>query len=378
MVLFNYGSKEITAKIVYYGPGLCGKTTNLQFIYKKVPTKTKGKMISLATKSDRTLFFDFLPLDLGTIGGLRTRFQLYTVPGQVFYNSTRKLVLKGADSVVFVADSQKRMMPANIESFENLKDNLKDEGLNIQNVPLVMQYNKRDLTDISTIEELNKKLNIMQRPYIAACATTGDGVLETLKMISKLTLELLTKKYRSKKSVVEPAKPSVSKPSTYVKIDKPVTESIRKSKPGTSNYEETAEKSKDGIAFEDPVKTDSPSEIKEKISTPIEPPKESALIEEDIGIGGTSDIPEPNTASSESEQAKAAGPSEKCHSEISSGPQNAVIAEEEADLVIDNVQEDKNVIKKEITAPISIPKGMKIKDIRFDITLNIKVVTEDE
>src|SRR5262245_23256198 len=148
MVLFNYSTKEITAKIVYYGPGLCGKTTNLQFIYDDLPqTINKGKMLSLATKTDRTLFFDFLPIDLGTIRGMRTRLQLYTVPGQVFYNTTRKLVLKGADGVVFVADSQKTMLDANIESYRNLEQNLQEHGMNLNEMPLVIQFNKRDLPE---------------------------------------------------------------------------------------------------------------------------------------------------------------------------------------------------------------------------------------
>src|SRR5713101_5104422 len=156
MVLFNYTTKEMTAKVVYYGPGLCGKTTNLQFVYENLPPQVKkGKMLSLATKTDRTLFFDFLPLELRRIRGMKTRVQLYTVPGQVFYNSTRKLVLKGADGVVFVADSQQRMLEANAESYKNLEDNLREMGLRIEEIPLVMQFNKRDLPHLSSIEEMN-------------------------------------------------------------------------------------------------------------------------------------------------------------------------------------------------------------------------------
>src|SRR4026208_388705 len=160
MVLFNYSTKEITAKIVYYGPGLCGKTTNLQFIYDNLPaTINKGRMLSLATKTARTLFFDFLPSDRGTIRGLRTRLQLYTVPGQVFYNTTRKLVLKGADGVVFVADSQKRMKDAHLESFRNLEENLAEHDMNLAEIPVILQFNKRDLPDVQTIEEMNAALN---------------------------------------------------------------------------------------------------------------------------------------------------------------------------------------------------------------------------
>ncbi|MEE8184428.1 MAG: GTPase domain-containing protein, partial [Acidobacteriota bacterium] len=173
MVLFNYSTRELTAKVVYYGPGLCGKTTNLQFVYKTLPDSIrKGKMLSLATKTDRTLFFDFLPIELGRIRGLRTRIQLYTVPGQVFYNSTRKLVLKGADAVVFVADSQKRMLETNKESLGNLEENLQEQGLTLKKMPLVLQFNKRDLSDLSTVEEMNSALNPFNAPFYESVATT--------------------------------------------------------------------------------------------------------------------------------------------------------------------------------------------------------------
>src|SRR6188472_602808 len=159
MVLFNYSTKELTAKVVYYGPGLCGKTTNLQWIHEKTPIKNKGKMLSLATEADRTLFFDFLPIDLGTIRGMKTRIQLYTVPGQVFYNATRRMVLKGADCVVFVADSQEPVLDANLESLENLRQNLDANELDPDNIPLVIQYNKRDLPNAAPLADLNKVLN---------------------------------------------------------------------------------------------------------------------------------------------------------------------------------------------------------------------------
>jgi len=197
MVLFNYSTKELTAKVVYYGPGLCGKTTNLQFIYDNLPKDiTKGKMLSLATKTDRTLFFDFLPLDLGTIRGMKTRIQLYTVPGQVFYNSTRKMVLKGADGVVFVADSQAKMMDANVESFANLEENLAEQGMKLEQMPLVLQFNKRDLPGLAPIEELNTALNKYNAPFYEAIAINGIGVHDTLKAATKLVLNSLTHKYR--------------------------------------------------------------------------------------------------------------------------------------------------------------------------------------
>src|SRR6266850_2471862 len=197
MVLFNYSTRELTAKIVYYGPGLCGKTTNLQFTYESLPDNVKkGKMLSLATKTDRTLFFDFLPLELGRIRGMKTRVQLYTVPGQVFYNSTRKLVLKGADGVVFVADSQSKMLEANVESYKNLEDNLREMGLRLEETPVVMQFNKRDLPHLASIEEMNAQINRHNAPFYEAVAMTGIGVEDTLKAVTKLVLNNLSAKYR--------------------------------------------------------------------------------------------------------------------------------------------------------------------------------------
>jgi signal recognition particle receptor subunit beta len=195
MVLFNYATKEITAKIVYYGPGLCGKTTNLQFVYDSLPSNNKSKMLSLATKTDRTLFFDFLPLDLGKIRGMRTKLQLYTVPGQVYYNSTRQLVLKGADGIVFVADSQDHAIDANVESLQNLEDNLKRQGVRIRDIPLVLQFNKRDLPNAMPVAELDKAINKLHVPHYESVATTGIGVEETLKGITQLVLVHLIRKY---------------------------------------------------------------------------------------------------------------------------------------------------------------------------------------
>jgi signal recognition particle receptor subunit beta len=204
MVLFNYSTRELTAKIVYYGPGLCGKTTNLQYVHDNLPGDVKGKMLSLATKTDRTLFFDFLPIDLGDIRGMKTRVQLYTVPGQVFYNETRKLVLKGADGIVFVADSQETMLGANVESFKNLEENLKAHGMKLAEMPHVIQFNKRDLPKLSSIEDLNATLNKFNAPFYESVATTGIGVQDTLKAIVKLVLLHLTRKY-DPKAVPAPA-----------------------------------------------------------------------------------------------------------------------------------------------------------------------------
>ena len=195
MSFINYSSREINCKIVYYGPGLCGKTTNLQHVYGKTNPDAKGKMISLATETERTLFFDFLPLSLGEIRGFKTRFHLYTVPGQVFYDASRKLILKGVDGVVFVADSQVERMEANMESLDNLDINLKEQGYDLAKVPFVIQYNKRDLPNAAPVEELRKILNPNGYTDYEACAATGEGVFETLKAISKLVLIELKKSH---------------------------------------------------------------------------------------------------------------------------------------------------------------------------------------
>ncbi len=185
MTFINYASREINCKIVYYGPGLGGKTTNIQYIYDTTNSDSKGKLISLATETDRTLFFDFLPLDLGTIRGFKTRFHLYTVPGQVFYDASRKLILKGVDGIVFVADSQDERMDANIESISNLKINLVENGFDINAIPYVLQLNKRDLPNISNIDEMVKELKVRDEPIFEAVAIKGVGVMETLKAVAK-------------------------------------------------------------------------------------------------------------------------------------------------------------------------------------------------
>ena len=193
MSFINYSSREISCKIVYYGPGLCGKTTNLQYIYAKTNPEAKGKMISLATETDRTLFFDFLPLALAEIRGFKTRFHLYTVPGQVFYDASRKLILKGVDGVVFVADSQIERMEANLESADNLRVNLAEQGYDLAKVPYVVQYNKRDLPNVVALEELRSMLNPTRVPEYEAIAPTGVGVFDTLKAVAKLVLTELKK-----------------------------------------------------------------------------------------------------------------------------------------------------------------------------------------
>ncbi len=193
MSFINYSAREINCKIVYYGCGLCGKTTNLQYIYEKTSSEAKGKMISLATETERTLFFDFLPLSLGEIKGFKTRFHLYTVPGQIFYDASRKLILKGVDGIVFVADSQAERMDANIESFDNMKENLREHGYDLDAIPYVVQYNKRDLPSAVSVEELRRLLNPSNVPDFEAIAPKGIGVFETLKAVIKLVLIELKK-----------------------------------------------------------------------------------------------------------------------------------------------------------------------------------------
>ena len=193
MTFINYASREINCKIVYYGPGLCGKTTNLQYIFDSTAPQSKGKLISLATETDRTLFFDFMPLELGTVRGFKTRFHLYTVPGQVFYDASRKLILKGVDGVVFVADSQEERMDANIESLYNLEENLQSQGYDLMKIPYVLQLNKRDLTNIIPVEDLAAELRRKGEPVVEAVVSTGAGVFDTLKAVAKQVLTELRK-----------------------------------------------------------------------------------------------------------------------------------------------------------------------------------------
>ncbi|HVS73839.1 MAG TPA: GTPase domain-containing protein [Candidatus Acidoferrales bacterium] len=193
MPFINFPAREINCKLVYYGPGLGGKTTNLQWIYDHTGQNQKGKMISLATETDRTLFFDFLPLDLGTVRGFKTRFHLYTVPGQVFYEASRKLILKGADGVIFVADSQEERLDANLETFDNLQEHLKVHKLNFDSIPYVLQLNKRDLSNVMPVADLTRQLRKKGEPVLEAVAVTGSGVFETLREIAKLVLAELKK-----------------------------------------------------------------------------------------------------------------------------------------------------------------------------------------
>jgi signal recognition particle receptor subunit beta len=218
MVLFNHATREMTAKIVYYGPGLCGKTTNLMVIFERLDPKQKGKMLSLATKTDRTLFFDLLPVDIGKVGAFNLKIQLYTVPGQVFYNETRKLVLRGADAVVFVSDSQPSMVESTRESFANLMENLEENNIDPNDTPIVIQFNKRDLPGVLSIEQLQETLGLEGYPYLEAAAVKGEGVMETFHLVSKIAAKHLYARLQGKPLPLEKekAKPAAA-PKTETK-----------------------------------------------------------------------------------------------------------------------------------------------------------------
>ena len=233
MVQINFAAREINCKIVYYGPGLSGKTTNLEMIHTRIPNTHRGDLTSIATEGDRTLFFDFLPLDLGKVAGMNTRFHLYTVPGQVYYNATRKLVLQGVDGVIFVADSQQGKMQENIESLRNLEENLREYGLDLASVPVVMQYNKRDLPNVIPIEELEAQLNYMNFPWFEATAITGEGVFPTLKKCAEEVLAGLRHQYgaRPEEKAVPVAAATPPKPAARPAAPKPAAVSTRPAAP---------------------------------------------------------------------------------------------------------------------------------------------------
>jgi hypothetical protein len=292
MVSINYAFKEISCKIVYYGPGLSGKTTNLQYVHKKIPANTKGELISLATDADRTLFFDFLPLNIGDIHGFSTKFQLYTVPGQVFYNATRKLVLRGVDGLVFVADSQRCKMDENLESLKNLEENLTEYGYDLEKLSMVFQYNKRDLPDIASLEELETELNPKGLPYFESVATTGEGVFDTLKCITKTVLD----KTKGKPEVSE----KVKFVSPEMEMAQYRAERLKaKIVPGarediTVEEERTKESVKKLLTPETAVLTEDEPE-KEEIPYPesAQPQLEKEIITEKEVAEGKSVIPEP-------------------------------------------------------------------------------------
>ena len=262
MVLFNHATREMTAKIVYYGPGLCGKTTNLMVIFDKLDPSQKGKMLSLATKTDRTLFFDLLPVDIGKVGAFNLKIQLYTVPGQVFYNETRKLVLKGADAVVFVADSQPAMVEATRDSFANLMENLQENNIDPNDTPTVIQYNKRDLPGVLPVDDLQERLGFEGYPYVEASALKGDGVMETFQLIAKITAKHLQDRLKSKSGVTESIsdrrKSSAARPKIDVKPAAPA--------PAPAPVPETPPPSINPFADSVPFAESSPYERMEEVS----------------------------------------------------------------------------------------------------------------
>ncbi len=294
MVFFNYATKQLAAKIVYYGPGLSGKTTNLQIIYRKTHPKSRGELISLETGADRTLFFDLLPLEVGRIKGFRVRFQLYTVPGQVHYNETRKLVLKGVDGIIFVADSQEAVLNSNLESMENLRENLSFYNLKLEDLPLVIQYNKRDLANILPVPELESHLNDLGAPHFEAIAVRGVGVFETLKGISKLTLARIAKKLEEqeegkKKYVTVEAEPrkgeeDEEEESTVIippeRVQQMEKETEEKTKQNKSEQEEEIEVLEEETPFENLEKT--PPELDEEPETTAT--EEQNMEEEEVPV----------------------------------------------------------------------------------------------
>ena len=296
MALFNYASKEITIKIVYYGPGLSGKTTNLQYLHSILDPKTKGKLLSLATEADRTLFFDFLPVELGKIRDFSIRFQLYTVPGQVRYDATRKLVLRGADAIVFVVDSQREMREQNIESLNNMHENLVANNINPDDIPLILQYNKRDLSNVLSIDELNKDLNENRKyEYTESIAIDGTGVEDTFQNITKIAIKDIAKRHMIKVQPSEELAEVIEAeiPSEEVSVSKPVPEEPVSAIPiiESTRYEyPEVEK----IAFETPeVKKEPVQPSVEKEAAPPKEIKEAPIIsEEKLGmiINGITDI----------------------------------------------------------------------------------------
>lgn len=294
MVLFNHATREMTAKIVYYGPGLCGKTTNLMVIFDKLDPKQKGKMLSLATKTDRTLFFDLLPVDIGKVGAFNLKMQLYTVPGQVFYNETRKLVLKGADSVVFVADSQPSMVESNRESFANLMENLRENQIDPTDTPIIIQYNKRDIPGVLPVETLQEALDLEGYPFAEASAIKGEGVMETFKLVSKITAKHLYNRLKGKSEPIDRSKPykpeKAEKPAAAGKAAAPAAAAKRApAPPPEPEPEPIANPFADSVPFPESTPLDQGYEKMEEVS--LEQLLEGR--ERPATIGGTIPVPIP-------------------------------------------------------------------------------------
>ena len=273
MAIINYAAREMTAKIVYYGPGLSGKTTSIQYIHSKISPSNKGKLVSLATETDRTLFFDFFPVDFGKIGGFKIKFNFYTVPGQVFYNTTRKLVLKGADGVVFVADSQHGMQEQNLESLQNLVENLRVHGLDPNTIPFVIQYNKRDLPNPMPLEEMRREINTRTVPDFETSATKGDGIMEAMKGICKLVLDDLQRK-QQRASGTTTLSPAAAQAVTQQPAPQaaPPAPTVSSSSSATSAFAPLGE----GETLSSPSPAAAPKEMKSPSAPPIAPPRSSA------------------------------------------------------------------------------------------------------
>jgi signal recognition particle receptor subunit beta len=292
MALFNYATKEITLKIVYYGPGLSGKTTNLQYLHSTLDSSTKGKLLSLSTEADRTLFFDFLPVEMGKIKDFSIRFQLYTVPGQVRYNATRKIVLKGADAVVFVADSQLEMKEQNIDSYDNMMDNLRSNSINPDEIPILLQYNKRDLQNLLSIEELNADLNDKNYPILESSALRGEGVKEAYELIVRLLLQNISAKHKIEIQTVEdfeqPEKQNIDEKSQAI-TDSPfesVSSDTKKQPNAPHPVSEPSVKFTD-ISYEDTEKSLPGDDIEE---SPLAAPLSDAILEEPVEKEKTKDF----------------------------------------------------------------------------------------
>ncbi len=277
MVSINYSSREVCCKIVYYGPGLSGKTTNLQYVHSKVPGNTRGDLISLATEADRTLYFDFLPINIGTINGFAAKFQLYTVPGQVYYNATRKLVLRGVDGVVFVADSQPDKLDENIESLMNLQENLEEYGYNLDEMPLVIQYNKRDLPGVMSVAQLEERLNSKGWPYYEASATIGNGVFDTLKLIIKLVLDKAKSAGKRSQPATSETAAATAQPKVAAATPVMSAPTASTSRPYPTTEPEVAATSRPSVSTEpsDPVAT-TPASPSHQGPTPVAPGKPEA------------------------------------------------------------------------------------------------------
>lgn len=356
MVFFNYASMEMSAKIVYYGPGLCGKTTNLKWVFDQMPQQRRGEMVSLATETDRTLFFDLLPLKLGKVGDFTTRIQLYTVPGQVFYNSTRKLVLKGVDGIVFVADSQEPMLEANIESLENLQENLQEQKLNLRKLPWVIQYNKRDLPGILPVSVLNRNLNFMDVPNFESIATTGVGVMDTLLGISSLTLRHLKKKAGEKISDDDQQLQLVKEELLRsFQTDQPVK---------ATEAEETIQEEESSVVVKSSRDTQSVSGTKEAV-------KQSETIERDYSV----DQPDVADESDESEQLEdSIFEQEKVAVDISK-PQTVSVhpdGVESEGLIIDKD------VKHKIRIPVKITRAEDVEHVNLNLNLEIECILQTE